>query len=80
MEDAVELEERKAREIKQMNKKIKRSCWAKMLCPVILVAYRWLLYWWGVVCLVLALMATVARAQEEGGVSELPPQVLKGMD
>ena len=39
MEDALELEERKAREIKQMNRKIKRSCWVIMLCPVILVAY-----------------------------------------
>ena len=51
-----------------------------MLCPVILVAYRWLLYWWGMVCLVLALTATGAQAQEEGGISELPPQVLKGID
>ena len=59
MEDALELEERKAREIKQMNRKINRSCWAIMIFPVILVAYRWLLYWWGVVCLVLALTATV---------------------
>ena len=65
MEDALELEERKAREIKQMNRKIKRSCWAIMLCPVILVAYRWLLYWWGMVCLVLALTTTVARARRK---------------
>ena len=40
MEDALELEERKAREIKRMNQKLKRSCWVIMLCPVILVAYR----------------------------------------
>ena len=73
LEEAIELEEREAREIEQMNRKLKRSCWAIMLCPVILVAYRWLLYWWGVTCLVLALMATRAQAQEEGGVSELPP-------
>ena len=59
MEDALELEERKAREIKEMNRKIKRSCWAIMLCPVILVAYQWLLYWWGVLVLILALTATV---------------------
>ena len=45
MEDALELEERKAREIKQMNRKLKRAWWVIMLCPVILVAYRWLLYW-----------------------------------
>ena len=44
MEDALELEERKAREIKRMNQKLKRSCWVIMLCPVILVAYRWLLH------------------------------------
>ena len=51
-----------------------------MLCPVILVAYRLLLHWWGVLCLILALTATVVQAQEEAGISELPPQVLKGMD
>ena len=43
MEDALELGERKVWEIKQMDQKIKRSCWAIMLCPVILVVYRWLL-------------------------------------
>ena len=48
--------------------------------PSNLVAYRWLLYWWGVTCLVLALTATGVWAQEEGGILELPPQVLKGMD
>ena len=80
LDDAIEIEERKAREIRQMNRKLKRSCWAIMLCPVILVAYRWLLYWWGVTCLVLALTATVVWAQEEGGILELPSQVLKGMD
>ena len=51
-----------------------------MLCSIILVAYTGLLYWWGVVCLVLSLTATIAQAQEEGGVLELPLQVLKGMD
>ena len=83
LEEAIELEEREAEEIKQKNRKLKRSCWALMLCPVVLGAYRWTLYWWGVTCLVLALMATGAWAQEEGGISvreELPPQVLKGMD
>ena len=80
MEDALELEERKAREIKRMNQKLKRSCWVIMLCPVILVAYRWLLHWWGVLCLILVLTATVVQAQEEAGVLELPPQGLKGMD
>ena len=62
---------------------MKRSCWAIMPCPVILAFYRWTLYWWGVTCLVLALMATRARAHAEGGIfvrEELPPQVLKGME
>ena len=80
MEDALELEERKAREIKRINQRLKRTCWVIMLCPVILVVSRWLRHWWGMLVLILALMATVVRAQEEAGILELPPQVLKGMD
>ena len=51
-----------------------------MLCPVILVASRWLRHWWGVLVLILALTAAVVGAQEETEVGDLPPQVLKGMD
>ena len=77
MEDALELEERKAREIKQINQRVKRTCWVIMLCPVILVASRWLRHWWGVLVLILALTTTVVGAQEETEVGDLPPQVLK---
>ena len=42
MEDALELEERNAREIKRINQRVRRACWVIMLCPVILVASRWL--------------------------------------
>ena len=80
MEDALEFEERNARENKQINRRVKRTCWVIMLCPVILVALRWLQYWWGVLVLILALTTTVVRAQEETEIGDLPPQVLKGMD
>ena len=80
MENALELEEKNAREIKQINRRVKRICWVITLCPVILVASRWLCHWWGVLVLILALTATVVGVQEETEVGDLSPQVLKGMD
>ena len=61
------MEEREAEETQWITRKLKRSFRVIMLALVVLVAYRWTLYWWGVTCLVLELMATGARAQEEGG-------------
>ena len=54
-----------------------------MLAPVVVIASWWTLYWWGLGCLILGLMATGARTQDKSGVpsiEDLPPQVLKGMD
>ena len=33
IEDALELEEKNARETKQINKRVRRTCWVIMLCP-----------------------------------------------